>query len=106
MTAFYNQGPYGIAHYSAGEGVDIAGTLSIVVTTAPAILNGDFTLAGDLPIVVTPLPAITIIGPLWEPDTPCPAPPWGASTPCPDSVWGQSPQCPDPGWTPSEACDG
>jgi hypothetical protein len=104
MTAFYNRGPFGLAHYSAGSFINLAGGLPIVVDFAGANLTGDFVLKGDLPIVVTLPPAPAIIGPLWNPDPPCP-PGWTPSAPCPP-VWGQTAPCPDPGWTPSELCDG
>jgi hypothetical protein len=106
MTAFYNKGPYGIAHYSAGTETDLAGQLLIVVNMSSAILNGDFVLAGSLPINVYIGPIIPYVGPLWDTDTLCPDPDWATDALCPDPVWMSDSACSDPGWKASEKCSG
>lgn len=123
MTAYYNRGPYGAQHYSAGWVYDCSGTFAINFTLAGSFwqnlqghfaitmslagqARGSWSLKGELAIVPTFFGDATA-GPLWAPDAPCPPPLWGPSPPCPPPLWGADSDVSDADvWTPSELCDG
>jgi hypothetical protein len=106
MTAFYNQGPYGVSHYSQGAVSDVAGNITIAVGLSEPNLNGTFALMGDL-MIAPGLAGDVWVGFLWNQDTLCPPPPWGADTLCADPGWAADPAAPtNAPWTPSELCDG
>jgi hypothetical protein len=133
MTAWYNTGPYGVAHYSAGRlydctgaitiavqfagsssnPVDVVGNLPIVVSLA-ANLNTVFNLTGALPVTMglggAPNALYAFGGslpiqPAFNQPEAQVGPPWALDSACPVVPW--TPVTPPPSsWVPVEPCNG
>jgi hypothetical protein len=134
MSAYYNQGSYGVGLYSAGYVYGVAGSLPIVFslhgTFARPVdvvgnlqirvdfashLAGTFGISGVLPIAVGIKPALlngvfTMKGQLslevGLTGVAQSGPLWGSDSPCPIPGWGADPDVDAaPPWVPSELCD-